>query len=87
MNRAPKYRWIITRDLIDGSAVRRRVRGPRGASPDVVDNPARFQMYDDDGNLYYEGTIYGDYDGFEPLDDFGMPDSGCTTIKINGETL
>ena len=44
-------------------------------------------MYDDDDNCYYEGMIYGDYYGFEPLDDYGMPNAGCTYIKINGEIL
>jgi len=37
-------------------------------------------MFDDDMNLYYEGKIIGDYDGFEPLDDFGMPNARCTSI-------
>ena len=39
-----------------------------------------FQMFDDDMNLYYEGKIVGDYTGFEPLDDFGIPNAGCTSI-------
>lgn len=43
---------------------------------------SRFAMYDDDGECYYEGVIYGDYDGFEPLDDFGGPNAGCTAIKM-----
>ena len=45
--------------------------------------------YDDDGILYYKGYLYGDdADGFEPLDDFGMPNAGCVDIKYksnNGE--
>ena len=40
-------------------------------------------MKDDDGNLYYEGLIFGDYMGFEPLDEFGMPNAGCTIIEYN----
>ena len=44
---------------------------------------AHFKMYDDDGILYYSG--YGkpltDVEGFEPLDDYGMPNAGCTEIK------
>lgn len=43
-----------------------------------------FRMYDDDGNLYYTGcylvTDDTDPDGFEPLDDFGRPNAGCTRI-------
>jgi hypothetical protein len=42
-------------------------------------------MYDDDGKLYYAGTIWGDYDGFEPLDDFGMPNAGCTSIEYKND--
>jgi hypothetical protein len=49
----------------------------------------KFKMYDDDGILYYKGYLYGDdADGFEPLDDFGMPNAGCVDIKYksnNGE--
>jgi|TARA_R100001530_G_scaffold110783_3_gene78010 hypothetical protein len=41
-------------------------------------------MFDDDGVLYYAGLIWGDYDGFEPLDDFGMPNAGCTEIQLRG---
>jgi hypothetical protein len=39
-------------------------------------------MYDDDSELYYAGKIWGDFDGFEPLDDFGMPNGGCTQISL-----
>ena len=39
-----------------------------------------FRLYDDDGNLYYEGRIAGTYNGFEPLD-WAMPYAGCTTIQ------
>ena len=43
---------------------------------------ARFRMYDDDGIHYYSGLIVEDPDasGFEPLEDFGMPNAGCTRI-------
>jgi len=34
-----------------------------------------------------EGMLYGNYDGFEPLDDFGEWNWGCTYIKIGGEIL
>lgn len=42
-----------------------------------------FRMYDDDGNLYYEGVSDDDdsSDAFDPLDDYGTPNAGCTTIK------
>ena len=28
------------------------------------------------------GKIWGDFDGFEPLDDFGEPNAGCTEIRL-----
>jgi hypothetical protein len=34
--------------------------------------------------LYYTGYIYGEYDGFEPLDDFGTPNAGAVHIKLDG---
>lgn len=30
-----------------------------------------FQIKDGDGEIYFEGRIIGDYDGSEPLDDYG----------------
>lgn len=80
------YRWKITKDHIDDGDSK-GVEGPRDASDDVVENASRFSIYDDDDILYYEGIIYGDYDGFEPLDDFGTPNAGATQIKINGKWL
>lgn len=46
----------------------------------------KFKLYDDDGNLYYEGLLYGEID-FHPLDDCGMSNAGATTMKYfqNGE--
>ena len=43
----------------------------------------KFRMFDDDGELYYEGYS-NDKDSekaFDPLDHFGMPNAGCTEIK------
>jgi len=85
MNTA-KYFWKITRDHIEENT-RLPISGPSNGNPELRTNPARFSMWDDDGNCYYSGMIYGEYDGFEPLDDFGTPDSGCTAIKINGQWL
>ena len=83
----PAYRWKITRDRINDDGSEKGVSGPRNCDDNLKTNGKRFQMYDDDDNCYYEGMIYGDYDGFEPLDDFGMPNAGCTCIKINGEII
>jgi hypothetical protein len=49
-----------------------------------LDLGERFRMKDDDGQVYYHGRIAGDYDGFEPLDDFGAPNAGCTSIEYRG---
>lgn len=61
--------------------------GPNNADESITANKAVFKLYDDDGILYYTGEIFGEYDGFEPLDDFGAPCDGCTGIKIDGEWL
>lgn len=80
-----EYRWVITKDRIDdGEAT--GIEGPRNLSK-ITDNPARFSLYDDDEICYYEGMLYGDYSGFEPLEDFGMPNAGCTLVKMDGEWL
>jgi hypothetical protein len=88
------YAWRIDKDFIpDGDASEgtnfnaKGVTGPRDASDDLIalldkGHGDRFRMYDDDGGLYYGGRIVGEYDGFEPLDDFGMPNAGATEIKV-----
>jgi len=88
------YIWRITRDRIADTDVpegnncnAKGMTGPRDCDDTLSTNAARFSMYDDDGECYYEGMIYGDYDGFEPLHDFGMPNAGCTMIKLDGEWL
>jgi len=40
----------------------------------------KFRMFDDDGNLYYEGLSTCN-SSFAPLDDYGMPNAGCTEIR------
>ena len=75
----PPYTWVITRDLIDEGRANGEV-GPRGAGAGP-DKGARFRMLGDDDEVYYYGRIDGDYTGFEPLDDFGTPHAGCTTIE------
>ena len=88
-SRTAKYRWTITRDRIEGETEysAKGKEGPRNLDPTITDNPVRFSMYDADDNCYYEGMLYGDHDGFEPLDDFGTPYAGCSAIKIDGEWL
>ena len=82
----PKYYWIIEKDHIENGHSN-GVDGPGGCDTTLRTNPAKFEMFDDDGTLYYSGTIYGVYDGCEPLDDYGMPGAGCTRIDVAGKTL
>ncbi len=73
------YTWKITKDYIDGGEAT-GTTGPENAT-DLTENEAKFRMLDDDNTIYYHGKIYGDYEGFEPLDDFGMPHAGCCIIE------
>lgn len=82
---AAKYRWIVTKDHIDDGA-NNKLFGPRNADPCLKSEPSRFSLYDDDGECYFEGMLYGDYSGFEPLDDLGAA-WGCTEIRLNRESL
>lgn len=93
------YAWIITHDhLVDvGENGDVGTIGPANATEaDKVRLRAGegdvFNMRDDDGELYYSGrlvvsgnTTHDDQVAcFGPLDDFGMPNAGCTTIRWPG---
>tara|TARA_Y100000310_G_scaffold236836_1_gene240085 strand:- start:225 stop:497 length:273 start_codon:yes stop_codon:yes gene_type:complete len=80
------YYWKITRDRISDPDEKssKGVSGPGDCDATLKTNPAKFSLYDDDDNCYYEGMLYGNYCGFEPLDDFGEGWAGCTYVKING---
>ena len=41
----------------------------------------RFRMIDGDGEIYYGGRCTPATE-FEPLDNFGMPNAGCTSIEF-----
>ena len=54
-------------------------------SPDYKENiplPFNFRMFDDDNCLYYEG--WSSKENFWPLDDYGAPNAGCTSISYLG---
>ena len=76
---ASTYNWTISKDHLDGRET--GLTGPRNKCRHTA-NETKFRMYDDDDNLYYSGTLWGDFDGFEPLDDFGTPNAGCTYIEL-----
>ena len=93
-----KYGWLITKDYLYPEKEKGVYSGPGVVGPgDLSDKmkvelergmtTSAFAMYDDDGEIYYRGRIVGDYDGFEPLDDYGTPNAGCTEIRYrNKET-
>jgi len=89
-----KNLWIITRDHIeDGAAVGtgspewsfqpilRRSQKHLAELIKKYELSVRFKMYDDDGELYYEGSMQ--IEDFHPLDDYGMPNAGCTYLEYS----
>lgn len=81
--------YLITKDHIADSDERPNVGvfGPSsyiGTENTIFAKGRHFRMYDDDGELYYEGYFYPhneDSDEFEPLSCFGTPNAGCTEIR------
>lgn len=90
-----RYAWVILTDHLhesdptiftDSGA---GTAGPRGATDEQIaaikaGGGTAFRLKDDDGELYYSGRFLGDSlsgEAFAPLDDFGMPNAGCTTIE------
>ncbi len=63
--------------------------GPSGATmthEEIKTHPRRltFRMLDDDKEVYYCGYAVAEDaldDPFSPLDDFGMPNAGCTELQ------
>ena len=83
--------WIITKDHISEPDEKGDVgvAGPRNVTPDELTRLRNgegqpFRMFDDDGELYYEGRFIEGVDSceFDPLDDFGLPNAGCTEIHF-----
>lgn len=92
-NPCPGQVWVITVDYLFDPAFDSKSRvgvfGPHYATNDERDRCLEegeiFELYDDDGELVYSGKFLGD--PLAPLYDFGMPDAGCTTVKVNGEVV
>jgi len=88
------YAWFIDHVEDDIGADEIGTIGPRHADPKLVERLVHegagdtFRMTDDDGEVYYVGRIILDDNtsGFEPLDDFGMPNAGCTSIEYREKT-
>ena len=84
------YGWLITKDHLCEGPNDRNDEGTMGPNTcpftmgEVQRKGQPFKMYDDDGELYYEGRCIHDGDEesvFSPLNNFGMPNAGCTSIK------
>lgn len=81
------YGWVIddlNKEIFEDSEL--GTLGPRDISNEMREllsdgSGEKFKMFDDDGEWYYTGRIVGEYDGFEPLEDFGMPNAGATNIE------
>jgi hypothetical protein len=70
--------WVITKEWIDDKRAVGLTNTKKAAIMQLSEFPYQFRMYDDDGNLYYEGRMT-ELD-FGPLDDYGMPNAGCTEL-------
>jgi len=94
-----EYGWIITRDHLfddDPSFGPSDIgtNGPSDIPPALLERLQHgegrtFAMYDDDNIRYYTGRLVttDDHDPLEyehcPLQDFGEPHAGCTTIRYH----
>ena len=82
-----EYAWLITRDVVCQGTEHTDVgtTGPHDITDEqtarlITGEGYEFKMYDDDGNLYYEGRCLSN-DHFGPMDDFGEENAGCTEIR------
>ena len=81
--------WIITKVHDESCADEVGTMGPRTITPENETylrsgKGIAFKLYDDDNTLIYEGRITPNaYESapFQPLDQFGMPNYGCTSIR------
>lgn len=60
--------------------------GPSGATKTADQirfhhDAVQFRLLDDDDEVYYVGFMVGNENEFAPLDDFGKPNAGCTSIQ------
>ena len=76
--------WIVNYDHLEKKPV--AVMSGDFDKGAVLNQP--FRLLDDDGVVYYEG-LSDDSDSeaaFAPLDDYGMPNAGCTSIQYKRGT-
>ena len=83
--------WIITKDHCKDEYIPRDDAGRCSVNYDEAKAASlvhQFRMYDDDDILCYEGlsNICDSEAAFAPLDNFGKPNVGCTSIfYLRGE--
>ena len=89
-----KYTWVVTRDSVQGDTSEAVGKvGPSGARDRVrfdvvILKGEHFRLLDANGRTQFSGYIIGEFDGPEPLDDYGR-DNGCVAIEYerNGEWI
>jgi len=72
--------WTITEDFINKSYIGSELGTTSAIFDGRKDMPVRFELYDDDKNLYFKGVM--EEEDFTPMDDFGFS-YGCTGIKTS----
>jgi len=85
--------WAVTRDHLENKDV--FVWNGRESKEEIEralksSNAMKFRMFDDDHELYYSGKMiskngsspFESEDIFGPLDDYGMPNAGCTQLEV-----
>jgi len=72
-------KWEITKDYVSGDTYHPKTIDEIVILKKVL--PHEFRLYDDDGELYYEGLSddQSTEDAFQPLDHYTR--DGCTDIK------
>ncbi len=82
-----KYTWIVTRDTVlgDSSDAVGRI-GPKGAENRarfdmIIIHGEHFRLLNDAGETQFTGYILGDFEGREPLDDYGV-ENGCSKHRV-----
>jgi len=76
--------WKITKNIIDLNEDHQVSHDHK----EGADLPHHFRLFDDDGELYFEGVSDDDSseDAFSPLDEYAMPSYGCTEIQYLNPT-
>ena len=81
-----KYTWVIVRDKVLGSSsdavgmVGPGGEGDRARADQVIREGTPFRMRTLSGEVRFYGYILGEYEGPEPLQDFGLAHD-CTAIE------